>query len=110
MPYLKNPFGLRNGEIVMIEDILPEERGQKCNCVCPACGVAFEARLGNIRIHHFAHSGEGCSETIAFLSGMYALISEYIKSHAVTLSKKAHGDLYKDFTKQIASRRFTISA
>ncbi len=24
--------------------------------------------------------------------------------------KKAYGDLYKDFTKQIASRRFTISA
>lgn len=27
-----------------------------------------------------------------------------------TAFKKAHGDLYKEFTKQSASRRFTISA
>ena len=29
--------------------------GQKCNCVCAACGQPFEARKGTIRCHHFAH-------------------------------------------------------
>ncbi len=34
---IRNPFGLRNGKIVMIEDISIEERGLQCNCVCPNC-------------------------------------------------------------------------
>ena len=29
--------------------------GQKCNCVCAACGQTFEAKKGSIRQHHFAH-------------------------------------------------------
>ncbi len=85
MSYLKNPFGLRNGEIVMIEDISLAERGLKCQCVCPACGETFEAKLGNVRVHHFAHSGEGCSETAAYLTGAYTLINEYALSHTISL-------------------------
>ena len=78
MTNLKNPFALREGEIVMIEDIPPDERGLKCNCVCPACKGPFEARLGNIRVHHFAHNGEGCDEEVAFLNGLYILVQEYV--------------------------------
>lgn len=85
MSYLKNPFGLRNGEIVMIEDVPLTERGIKCRCVCPACGEPFEARLGNIRTHHFAHSGEGCSETVAYLTGAYSLIKEYALAQEIPL-------------------------
>lgn len=85
MTNLRNPFALRDGEIIMIEDVPPSERGLQCNCVCPACKGPFEARLGNIRVHHFAHNGEGCDEEIAFVNGLYILVQEYVKNSRIIL-------------------------
>lgn len=51
--HLKNPFGMRNGKIVMIRDITTAERGAKCNCICPLCQAHFIAKLGDIRQPHF---------------------------------------------------------
>ena len=47
-------FGVHSesGEIMHISKV---PSGQKCNCVCAACGQPFEARKGTIRCHHFAH-------------------------------------------------------
>ena len=75
----RNPFGLRDGQIVMIEDISKNENGLRCKCVCPACGEPFEARMGDIKAHHFAHSGQGCYETNAYMMGLYMLIKEYLE-------------------------------
>ena len=77
MSKLRNPFAIRNGEIIMIEDLPKSENGFKCNCFCPACNDKFEARLGTERIHHFAHSGKGCDEVNAYLTGIYRLLKEY---------------------------------
>ena len=77
---LRNPFGLKDGQIVMIEDIPQSMNGQRCGCVCPACKDIFEARMGDIRRHHFAHSGKGCSETNAYIAGLYMLLNEYLSS------------------------------
>lgn len=77
---VKNPFGLRNGELILIEDLPKEQNGLRCNCVCPACHEPFEARMGDVRRHHFAHSGEGCDEVNAYLAGLYMLLSEYLAS------------------------------
>lgn len=82
---IKNPFGLRNGIIISVDDLAEEERGLACDCVCPNCGDKFQARMGNVRIHHFAHSGEGCNEEIAFLKGLYMLMQRYAESHVITL-------------------------
>ncbi len=76
---LKNPFALRNGQIIMIEDVPLEERGLDCNCICPACREPFIARLGEIKVHHFAHSGKGCNELNAYMMGLYMILDEYIK-------------------------------
>ena len=75
---VKNPFGLRNGIYITINDLNETERGLACNCVCPLCKGPFEARLGAIRVHHFAHSGEGCDETTAYLMGLYGLFKDYL--------------------------------
>ncbi len=75
---IRNPFGLRNGKIVMIEDISIEERGLQCNCVCPNCKEPLIARLGEINRHHFAHSGKGCDEVNAYLTGMYMVLNEHL--------------------------------
>ena len=77
---LRNPFGLRNNQIILIEDIDKSENGLRCGCVCPACKEPFEARMGDIRRHHFAHSGQGCDEINAYLTGLYMLLNEYLSS------------------------------
>lgn len=77
---VKNPFGLRDGNLILIEDLSKAENGLRCNCVCPACHEPFEARMGDIRRHHFAHSGEGCDEVNAYLAGLYMLLADYLSS------------------------------
>ena len=75
---LRNPFGLQNGQIIMIEDIDKTHNGLRCNCVCPACKEPFIARMGGVNQHHFAHSGKGCDEINAYMTGLYILLSEYL--------------------------------
>lgn len=77
---VKNPFGLRDVNLILIEDLSKAENGLRCNCMCPACHEPFEARMGDIRRHHFAHSGEGCNEVNAYLAGLYMLLAEYLSS------------------------------
>ena len=58
----KNPYALRDGKIVYIEDLSPSERGLACNCVCPCCGEIMVAKMGDVNEHHFAHHGSSnCS-------------------------------------------------
>lgn len=82
---LRNPFGLQNDQIIMIEDIDKEHNGLRCNCVCPACKEPFIARMGDKNQHHFAHSGKGCDEVNAYMTGLYMLLSEYLISNELQL-------------------------
>ena len=78
MEHLRNPFGVRNGSVIMIEDLSMNERGLNCHCKCPACNGEFIARMGDIKIHHFAHSKDACDEVIAYTSGLYRLIQQML--------------------------------
>lgn len=75
---LRNPFALRNDQIIMIEDVPDNERGLECNCICPACKEPFIARMGEKNVHHFAHSGKGCDELNAYMMGLYMILNDYI--------------------------------
>lgn len=79
MAYLKNPFGLRNGIIVLISDLSLAERGAKCGCVCPSCGGELIARMGEVVTYHFAHTKDACDETVAFMHGMFHIIMQFIQ-------------------------------
>ena len=81
MTELRNPFGLRGNSVILIEDIPKEQNGLKCGCVCPACKEPFEARMGDVRRHHFAHSGQGCDEVNAYMAGLYMILQQYISEH-----------------------------
>lgn len=66
---LKVPFGLREGQLVHISSV---ERGDRCGCVCIACGQPLVARKGNLKVHHFAHNSasKSCSrESVLHLLG-----------------------------------------
>ena len=82
---LRNPFGLQNGQIIMIEDIDKAHNGLRCNCVCPACKEPFLARMGDKNQHHFAHSGKGCDEINAYMTGLYMLLADYLTSNKLYL-------------------------
>lgn len=75
---IRNPFALKDGKIIVIEDIPKEKNGLKCDCICPNCKEPFIARMGDIKCHHFAHSGKSCKEINAFMTGMYMLLNEYL--------------------------------
>lgn len=49
---VKLPYGLKDGNIVTIDDV---ENGLACNCVCPNCKSKLLARHGEKRVHHFSH-------------------------------------------------------
>lgn len=75
---LKNPFGIRNGKVIVISDLSEAERGLKCHCACPNCNGGLIARMGDIKIHHFAHTKDACDETVTFISGLFHLIMQLI--------------------------------
>ncbi len=50
---MKFDFAYKDGKIVKISEV---ERGDKCGCLCPSCNAPLTARMGEERVHHFAHS------------------------------------------------------
>jgi len=78
MDGLRNPFAVRDGSIILIEDLSEHERGLQCHCQCPACDGAFIARMGDVKVHHFAHSKDACDEVLAYTTGLYRLIHQVL--------------------------------
>lgn len=64
-------YGIRNGEIIHIDDA---DRGQACNCTCLKCGRGLVARKGEILAHFFAHEAAevNCNPTPESLIHSYA--------------------------------------
>ncbi len=61
-------YAKRNGILIHISEAT---RGAFCGCICVVCGGALIAKKGQLRKHHFAHSGEanciGAAETVLHL-------------------------------------------
>ncbi len=105
----------KNGELVTIADLTPDEQGLKCGCVCYECHTDLVAKMGKIRRWHFAHNGTGCDAKKVNISGLYQLVFEYL-SEKRTLLLPTVGLVYdaaKDgipITKSnVASRVLTVS-
>ena len=76
---MKIPLGVdkQTGNIVLIDDLSENQRGLKCNCVCPECKTDLVAKMGQVTAHHFAHhkgdETKSCQETALHLLGKYVL-------------------------------------
>lgn len=77
-------FGVhsKSGEIMHISKV---PSGQKCTCVCAACGQPFEARKGSIRRHHFAHVSNYECMYASEVAIYKALAAELEKTDCLTL-------------------------
>lgn len=72
-------YGLRDGRIVFISEILPEENGDQCGCICPNCRRALQARaLGKKRRPYFAHIRDACDTKAARETALHMLAKELL--------------------------------
>ena len=42
-------YGLRDNTLISVHSLTEEEKGEKCNCVCPSCGGKLIAKLGKVK-------------------------------------------------------------
>lgn len=78
---LKNPFGIRNGKIILVCDLTENERGLNCNCICPVCGCRYIAKLGTEKTPHFAHEKNAlCDDELSIMTGLYRFIKESLET------------------------------
>lgn len=77
---IKLQYGLRNGKIISIWDLTEEDRGLKCNCICPSCGMQLQAKLGSgKKQRHFSHNNANCNVAIAQQTALHMLAKEIIE-------------------------------
>ena len=84
---IKLAYGIRNERIVHISEIRPQDNGEKCNCICPACNGTLLARMGKKNRPHFSHKVEGnCNIENAQQTGIHLLAKEIIRdNHSILL-------------------------
>lgn len=92
---VKNPFAQRktDGRIIMITDLTSKQSGKACGCICPECKSDFIARMGEVRIPHFAHNGEACDSVKAFMSALYQIMVEGLQDNPKFITPEWHGSL-----------------
>lgn len=79
---IKLAYGIKEGQVVHISEIRPAEKGEKCNCTCPACGEVLVAKLGNKNQHHFAHkASSNCDIVHAQETGLHKLAKQIIQEN-----------------------------
>lgn len=92
---IKLPYALKNGIMIHISQISLEQRGKKCECVCPLCGKELIARLGEKNTHHFAHTTD-CLPEAAVQTMIHLLAKEilteageiYLPKHFIAIRNK----------------------
>ena len=83
---IKLKYGMRDGKIVSINEISEDEKGLRCNCVCPNCGIQLQARIGTgKRQPHFAHNNERCDFQTAQQTALHLLAKEIIEEERKVL-------------------------
>lgn len=84
---IKLAYALKDGKVVHISEIQPENRGLRCSCFCPFCNRPLLAKIGDIRIPHFAHANNwsDCNILHAQQLGLHLLAKDIIKKNSSIL-------------------------
>ena len=76
---IKLQYGMRDGKILHISELSDNDRGLACCCICPACKVDLQARLGHgKRRPHFSHNNEACNISDAQQTAVHLLAKEIL--------------------------------
>ena len=76
---IKLQYGVRDGKILHISELSDNDRGLACSCICPACKVDLQARLGyGKRRPHFSHNNEACNISDAQQTALHLLAKEIL--------------------------------
>lgn len=76
---IKLQYGLKDGKIIHISELSESDRGLACLCICPACEVKLQARLGKgKRRPHFSHNNEACNIENAQQTALHLLAKEIL--------------------------------
>ena len=76
---IKLKYALKDGKIISINEVTEEEKGLKCDCYCPGCGMQLQAKLGSKRQKHFSHNNASCDIVSAQQSALHILAKEIIE-------------------------------
>lgn len=89
----KIPWGIRNDKLIHISEISSENKGLKCNCVCPSCGTKLEAHKGIKNIEYFKHKNDESSCNTALETATH-IFAKYIieKEKRFNLPAVSKGD------------------
>ena len=96
-------YGIRDGRVVSISEIKPEEYGLRCNCVCPGCGAPLIANLGKKKQRYFSHKGDACDVAAAQQTALHMLAKEIIEEYkkllfpGITVKRESYIDGIKDY-------------
>lgn len=78
---IKLGYGLRDGQIINVNALSNDEKGLKCNCLCPNCKTQLLAKLGSKNRWHFAHVNAECDIKIANQTALHILAKEIIEKY-----------------------------
>ena len=108
---VKLQYGLRNGKIISIWDLNEEDRGLKCNCICPNCGMELQAKLGSgKKQRHFSHNNANCNVAIAQQTALHMLAKEIIEEEKVESSSNSLNGKSFCFTGAMKNKRKDLEA
>lgn len=99
---LKNPFGMdKNNNLIHASELDATQKGEKCGCYCPECHDQLIAKIGNIKVKHFAHKTNAeCSFSAE--SGMHLYAKELLRENLKLMLPKVMAT-YKEKNKLIAN-------
>lgn len=99
---VKLPFAIRENQLVHISELSENERGLKCNCICPSCNKKMIAKMGKSNVHHFAHYNKKCEKAIETLLHIFAkdVLNKYkkIRIPSITLEYRQDYTKSSDFS------------
>lgn len=104
---LKNPFGLKDGTLVTIDQV---ESGLACGCVCPSCGGALVAHKGKLNPyqrhvkHHFKHhNSDNCAHGLETATHLFA--KQIIEQEKLLLLPNLTARIDEDTLRDLEAKR-----
>lgn len=101
---LKLQYGLRNGKLIHISEVIS---GKDCECVCPSCECTLVAKKGTKKKYHFAHySTHECR--YALETSLHMATKDILEKNKMIMIPEAELEFEGTYNKWIISDKKSI--